>query len=94
MCCEAGNPSDPYLIEVLIPEDEEIPTILNILLGYIEEFGRPGEIRLRDDMIEISIKEICDELGIRTSVSGSLPAIDAAFESVTGLNRLRFIDGE
>lgn len=94
MCCEAGNPSDPYLIEVLDPEDEEVPMILNILVGYIEEFGRPGEIRLRDDMIEISIKEICEELGIRTSVSGSLPAIDAVFESATGLDMLGKIDEE
>lgn len=94
MCCEADKPSDPYLMEALEPEDEEIPTILNILTGYIEKFGRPSKIKLRDSMIEASIKEICDELGIRTSVYASLTAIDEVFLSVTGLDKLDISDEE
>lgn len=88
MACEADKPNEPFLTFPLDYEDEEIATILNILIGYMKEIGKPREIRLRDDIIESSIKEICDDLGIKTSVSASLPAIDAVFESITGLDEI------
>jgi hypothetical protein len=88
MACEVDKPSEPYITSPLEPEDDEISTILNILIGYINEIGRPREIRVRDDIVEIAIQEICSELGIKTSVSESLPAIDAVFEAITGLDEI------
>jgi len=88
MACEVDKPAEPYITSPLEPEDDEISTILNILIGYINEIGRPREIIVRDDIIEIAIQEICSELGIKTSVSESLPAIDAVFGAITGLDEI------
>lgn len=91
LACEVGKPSEPFITSPLYPQDKEIEMILDVLLGYVEEVGRPAEIRLRDDMIQWAIIEICDELGIKTTVSGDLPVIDSIFESITGLDMIEEI---
>jgi len=51
--------------------------ILEMLTDYIEEFGRPISIHVRDDRTGRFIEDFCQKIGVKLIEGGGVPAIDS-----------------
>ncbi|SKA96650.1 hypothetical protein SAMN05443428_1226 [Caloramator quimbayensis] len=72
---------------VMVPEDDEINVIFNVVISYILKMGIPKTIYVRDKYMYCIIKDLCQKVGIELKISQQLPAVDFFVES---FNSFRF----
>ncbi|HWQ71391.1 MAG TPA: hypothetical protein VN370_03625 [Desulfitobacteriaceae bacterium] len=90
---ESGRPIMPVLFllaerhsglpvdqEILSPGDDDITRILSSIIKYIEDFGRPEKIVVRDEEMAHLLSDLCQRVDIKIGIEGSLQAIDALAE--------------
>ncbi len=58
------------------PGSDEIQAIMELLINYIMEYGRPMEIYIRNPFIENILKHTCDICGIKLTMKKSLEVVD------------------
>ena len=51
--------------EMLGPEDDALVMLVEILIGFIFQFGAPKEIRVSNVIVEAGLEQICNVCGIK-----------------------------
>ena len=64
------------------PEEDIDGTVINMVIRYIESFGRPAVIYVRNDRSGRYIYDLCGKTGIKTVVGDELSAIDNIVEEL------------
>ncbi len=62
--------------EMISPEDDEVEVILNTIINYILQVGKPEIIHVRDEYVEALLSDICKRTNIKTKMESSLRGID------------------
>ncbi len=63
--------------DMISPEDDEVEVILDMIINYIMQAGKPEMIFVRDKYIEALLSDICERTNINLKIKGSLQGIDA-----------------
>lgn len=89
---ESGRPIMPVLFllvdrhelsidqEILSPGDDTATRILSSIINYIENFGKPKKIIVRDEEMAHLLSDLCQRVNIKIGIEGSLQVIDALAE--------------
>ncbi|MGI6449124.1 MAG: DUF7309 domain-containing protein [Desulfitobacteriia bacterium] len=90
---ESGRPIMPVMViladhdsgmlidqEIISPGDDDIFTILGILIDYIENSGRPKKVVARDEEMAHLLSDLCRRVDIQVEIKGRLEAIDTFAE--------------
>lgn len=90
---ESGRPVIPVLFliadrlsrlaidqEVMSPGGDNITRILSSIINYIENYGRPKKIIVRDEEMAHLLSDLCQRVNIKIGIEGSLQVIDAIAE--------------
>lgn len=62
--------------EMLIPEDDPVEVLAEMVVGVIFEFGIPKEIRVSNMIVEAGLEQICDVCGIRLRRGKQLQGVE------------------
>lgn len=62
--------------EMLEPEDDAIVTLVEILIGFIFQFGAPKEVRVSNVIVEAGLEQICNVCGIKLRRVKRLQGLD------------------
>ena len=62
--------------EMLEPEDDAIVMLVEILIGFIFQFGAPKEVRVTNVIVEAGLEQICDVCKIKLRRVKRLPGLD------------------
>ena len=69
----------------LIDKDSEIESeIIGMLVTYIENYGRPVSINVRDDRSGRYIEDLCKKISVKLIMGEGVPAVDAMLEGMMG----------
>lgn len=67
---------------MIIPDEAEMETIMNMLINYVLQRGIPKSIVVRDNYMKSIIESLSQELGFEITVSGSMDGVDGFIESM------------
>jgi len=74
--------NEQFLDYCLTDSDTPEEDVLEMLIGQIEEEGRPLSINVRDDRANSYIKDFCQKIGVETIEGKGTPTIDKLFETM------------
>lgn len=77
--CILGESNTCMLInqDMLMPTDDDIQVIFNIVINPMMELGRPQKILVRDEYIYYILKDLCERTKIKLEIKGKLKSIDS-----------------
>lgn len=82
LCIMADNRTGIMLDQdMLSPEDDDVQCILDMVINYIFQMGRPKTIYVRDDIIESILLDLCTKTNINLKVKGKLKGIDSFYNA-------------
>lgn len=80
LCLMADNHSGIILDQdMLSPEDDDVQCVLDMVINYILQMGRPKALYVRDDIVESMLIDLCQKTNINLKVKGKLKAIDSFY---------------
>lgn len=62
--------------DMLSPEDDIINKVFNVFIGYIQNFGKPKMIHVRDEYMKDNLKDLCKRIGVSIKIDEQLRATD------------------
>lgn len=90
---ESGRPIMPVIViladsdsgmlvdqEMISPEEDDMYTIMGIIVNYLEHTGRPKKINVRDEEMAHLLSDLCRRADIPIEIKGRLQAIDTFAE--------------
>lgn len=85
ICILADAESGAVFDQHIVGDDErEEDVILNLLANSILQCGRPGAVRIRGEIVEGLIGDLCKKCGVKIERNRELPVIDAFMEAFLG----------
>ncbi|HHV65373.1 MAG TPA: hypothetical protein GXX46_09930 [Peptococcaceae bacterium] len=72
--------------EMLAPGDDNILAVLGSLISYIENFGKPKKVIVRDEGMAHLLLDLCKRVNIQVDIKGRLDAIDVFAEEFEKFN--------
>lgn len=72
--------------EVFTPDDSEIDTVVSLIMGFIEKYGRPLIFYVQNRKVKDMLGEVCRKIGIPVRVLSFLSAINS-FKYAKGISR-------
>ena len=69
--------------DMLSPEDDDVQCILDMVINYILQMGKPKSIYVRDDIVEGLLIDLCEKANINLKIKGKLKAIDSFYREFT-----------
>ena len=70
-------------------ESNEKDEMMNMLIGYIEAYGRPKSVCVRDELMQSILADICEKLNIDLVVSDEMLIVDDFVESFMQFRGMR-----
>lgn len=84
LCLMADNKTGLMLDQdMLSPEDDDVQCILDMVINYIFQMGRPKVIYVRDDIVGSLLVDLCEKTNIDLKIKGKLKAIDSFYKEFT-----------
>ena len=65
-----------------LPEEDPAGNVLAMLLGFMEERGRPAAVYVRDDRLGTLLKAVCAEIDVHLVAGQGMPVVDEIFEEM------------
>ena len=56
--------------DMLSPEDDDVQCILDMVINYILQMGKPKSIYVRDDIVEGLLIDLCEKANINLKIKG------------------------
>ena len=66
----------PFGIEIVRDGEETVEKIIDMFVSYIEQFGRPTRIYIRNDIARYYVGDLCEKLEIKLIEGEGIPALD------------------
>lgn len=66
-------------------DEDPVDTILSVLIPFIEKYGKPDTIYMRDERMGAVIGTLCKDIGVRTVMGKEMRAMDTVIEELSNL---------
>lgn len=72
-----------------VEESNEKDEMMNMLIGYVEAYGRPKSVYVRDELMQSVLADICEKLNIDLVISNKMLIVDDFVESFMHFGGMR-----
>lgn len=72
-----------------VEESNERDEMMNMLIGYVEAYGRPKSVYVRDEFMQSVLADTCEKLNIDLVISNKMLIVDDFVESFMNFRGMR-----